>query len=60
MTEQRTYPPGVPCWVDTEQPDLNWEHDDVWAEHEDVLRFWFDRGAAGVRECVRTDTNTWI
>jgi alpha-glucosidase len=32
-----------------EQPDLNWEHDGVWTEHEDVLRFWFDRGAAGVR-----------
>jgi alpha-glucosidase len=32
-----------------EQPDLNWTHQDVWAEHEDVLRFWFDRGAAGVR-----------
>src|ERR1700722_13843133 len=32
-----------------EQPDLNWEHPDVWSEHEDVLRFWFDRGAAGVR-----------
>ncbi len=32
-----------------EQPDLNWEHPDVWAEHEEILRFWFDRGAAGVR-----------
>jgi alpha-glucosidase len=32
-----------------EQPDLNWSHPDVWLEHEDVLRFWFDRGAAGVR-----------
>ena len=32
-----------------EQPDLNWEHPDVWAEHEDTLRFWFDRGVAGVR-----------
>ena len=32
-----------------EQPDLNWTHTDVWAEHEDVLRFWFDRGVAGVR-----------
>ena len=31
------------------QPDLNWEHPDVRREHEDVLRFWFDRGAAGVR-----------
>src|SRR3954452_22279095 len=32
-----------------EQPDLNWTHPDVVREHEDVLRFWFDRGAAGVR-----------
>lgn len=32
-----------------EQPDLNWGHPDVRAEHEDVLRFWFDRGVAGVR-----------
>ena len=32
-----------------EQPDLNWTHPEVWAEYEDVLRFWFDRGAAGVR-----------
>jgi alpha-glucosidase len=32
-----------------EQPDLNWTHPDVWAEHEDILRFWFDRGVAGVR-----------
>ncbi len=32
-----------------EQPDLNWTHPDVSAEFESVLRFWFDRGAAGVR-----------
>ena len=32
-----------------EQPDLNWTHPDVWEEFESVLRFWFDRGAAGVR-----------
>lgn len=32
-----------------EQPDLNWNHADVRQEHEDVLRFWFDRGAAGIR-----------
>jgi alpha-glucosidase len=32
-----------------EQPDLNWQHPDVWAEHEDILRFWFDRGVSGVR-----------
>ncbi len=32
-----------------EQPDLNWTNADVAAEHEDVLRFWFDRGADGVR-----------
>ncbi|MFC8294115.1 glycoside hydrolase family 13 protein [Streptomyces sp. NPDC057242] len=32
-----------------EQPDLNWAHPDVRREHEDVLRFWFARGVAGVR-----------
>jgi alpha-glucosidase len=32
-----------------EQPDLNWNHPEVRKEHEDVLRFWFDRGVAGVR-----------
>jgi alpha-glucosidase len=32
-----------------QQPDLNWNHPDVRAEHEDILRFWFDRGVAGVR-----------
>ncbi len=32
-----------------EQPDLNWNHPDVRAEHEAILEFWFDRGVAGVR-----------
>ncbi|MDQ8708058.1 alpha-amylase family glycosyl hydrolase [Streptomyces sp. LHD-70] len=32
-----------------EQPDLNWAHPTVRQEHEDVLWFWFERGAAGVR-----------
>jgi alpha-glucosidase len=32
-----------------EQPDLNWDNREVRTEHEDVLRFWFDRGVAGVR-----------
>ena len=32
-----------------EQPDLNWDHPEVRAEHVDVLHFWFDRGVAGVR-----------
>jgi alpha-glucosidase len=32
-----------------EQPDLNWDNQEVRKEHEDVLRFWFDRGVAGVR-----------
>ncbi|GAA1074956.1 alpha-amylase family glycosyl hydrolase [Nocardiopsis composta] len=32
-----------------QQPDLNWGHPAVRREHEEVLRFWFDRGAAGVR-----------
>jgi alpha-glucosidase len=33
----------------SDQPDLNWNHPDVRREFEDVLRFWFDRGAAGIR-----------
>ncbi|WP_256103961.1 glycoside hydrolase family 13 protein [Streptomyces sp. ODS05-4] len=32
-----------------QQPDLNWAHPAVREEHEDVLRFWFERGVAGVR-----------
>lgn len=32
-----------------EQPDLDWAHPAVRQEHEDVLRFWFERGVAGVR-----------
>ncbi|MFF3981439.1 glycoside hydrolase family 13 protein [Streptomyces sp. NPDC001828] len=32
-----------------QQPDLNWDHPQVRREHEDVLRFWFERGVAGVR-----------
>jgi alpha-glucosidase len=32
-----------------EQPDLNWDHPDVRAEFEDILRFWFDRGVDGIR-----------
>ncbi|MEU8677904.1 glycoside hydrolase family 13 protein [Streptomyces sp. NPDC048560] len=32
-----------------EQPDLNWAHPLVRQEHEDVLRFWFERGVSGVR-----------
>ncbi|MER7400243.1 glycoside hydrolase family 13 protein [Streptomyces sp. NPDC000151] len=32
-----------------EQPDLNWEHPEVRAEFEDILRFWFGRGVDGFR-----------
>ncbi|MFJ8111847.1 glycoside hydrolase family 13 protein [Streptomyces sp. NPDC096132] len=32
-----------------EQPDLNWAHPAVRQEHEDILRFWWERGVAGVR-----------
>ncbi|MGF0171004.1 glycoside hydrolase family 13 protein [Streptomyces sp. Marseille-Q5077] len=32
-----------------EQPDLNWEHPEVRAEFESVLRFWFGRGVDGFR-----------
>jgi alpha-glucosidase len=32
-----------------QQPDFNWDSPDVRHEFEDVLRFWFDRGADGIR-----------
>ena len=32
-----------------EQPDLNWWNEDVRAEFDRILRFWFDRGVAGFR-----------
>ncbi|MDG4858353.1 glycoside hydrolase family 13 protein [Streptomyces sp. T-3] len=32
-----------------EQPDLNWDHPDVHAEFESVLRFWLDLGVDGFR-----------
>src|SRR5690606_35482280 len=42
-----TIPDGTPGqWYlhlfTPQQPDLNWNHSDVRAEHEEVLRFWFD------------------
>jgi alpha-glucosidase len=35
-----------------EQPDLDWDHPEVWADLEATLRFWLDRGADGVRIAV--------
>jgi alpha-glucosidase len=34
---------------DTGQPDWNWRDEDVHAFFEDVIRFWLDRGVAGLR-----------
>jgi alpha-glucosidase len=34
---------------DPGQPDLDWWNEDVRAEFDDILRFWFDRGIAGFR-----------
>ena len=31
------------------QPDLNWWNEELRAEFEDILRFWFDRGVDGFR-----------
>lgn len=49
-----TNPDGTPGeWYlhlfDEQQPDVNWDHPDIRTEHEDILRFWFDRGVAGIR-----------
>ncbi|MET9800707.1 glycoside hydrolase family 13 protein [Streptomyces sp. NPDC006368] len=32
-----------------EQPDLNWDHDEVRAEFDSVMRFWLDLGVDGFR-----------
>ena len=34
---------------DSTQPDLNWTHEDVLNEFDDILRFWLDRGVDGFR-----------
>ncbi|TCM46715.1 glycoside hydrolase family 13 protein [Kribbella sp. VKM Ac-2568] len=34
---------------DNSQPDWNWDHPDVIAEFDSILRFWFDRGVDGFR-----------
>ncbi len=34
---------------DSKQPDFNWEHPQVRAEFESILRFWLDRGIDGFR-----------
>ena len=49
-----TEPDGTPGeWYlhlfDVKQPDLNWSNPEVVEEFEDILRFWFDRGADGFR-----------
>ncbi|MBW8482380.1 alpha-amylase family glycosyl hydrolase [Actinomadura parmotrematis] len=52
---------GGPAWTqvpdgqwylhlwDSSQPDFNWRDPEVPALFEDVLRFWLDRGVAGIR-----------
>ncbi len=34
---------------DPKQPDLNWENPEIWADLEETLRFWLDRGVDGFR-----------
>ncbi len=34
---------------DAKQPDFNWQHPQVRAEFESILRFWLDRGVDGFR-----------
>lgn len=52
---------GGPAWTrvpdgqwylhlfDSAQPDLNWEHPEVFSDVEKTLRFWLDRGVDGFR-----------
>ena len=32
-----------------DMPDINFENENVWAEIEDIMRFWIDRGVSGFR-----------
>jgi hypothetical protein len=52
-TRGRRHHQGSGQWYlhlfDTSQPDWNWHHPDVPALFEDVIRFWLDRGVAGLR-----------
>ncbi|UPG72129.1 glycoside hydrolase family 13 protein [Roseomonas gilardii subsp. gilardii] len=45
--------PGDTQWYlhlfDRRQPDFDWEHPEVRAEFESILRFWLDRGVDGFR-----------
>jgi alpha-glucosidase len=56
------FDPRVPAWTFDEhtgqyylnqflpsQPDLNWWNPEVRDAFDDILRFWFDRGVAGIR-----------
>lgn len=36
----------------TEQPDLNWENEEVRNAVWDLMRFWLDRGCDGFRVCL--------
>ena len=52
--ERVTEPDGTPGeWYlhlfAPEQPDFNWEHQEVRDDFEETLRFWFDRGVDGFR-----------
>jgi alpha-glucosidase len=53
VTEADGHHQGSGQWYlhlfDTSQPDWNWHHPDVPALFEDVIRFWLDRGVAGLR-----------
>ncbi|HEX5287795.1 MAG TPA: glycoside hydrolase family 13 protein [Streptosporangiaceae bacterium] len=53
VTEADGHHQGPGQWYlhlfDTSQPDWNWHHPDVPALFEGVIRFWLDRGVAGLR-----------
>ena len=45
---------------DSSQPDFNWHHPDVVELFHQVLRFWLDRGVAGLASTSRTAcSRTW-
>ena len=49
------------CLFTKEQPDLNWENDEVRKGVHDIMRFWLDRGVCGFRmDVINEVSKTYV
>ncbi|PWN88421.1 alpha amylase [Acaromyces ingoldii] len=49
------------CLFTKEQPDLNWENEEVREAVYDIMRFWLDRGCAGFRmDVINEVSKTYV